>query len=101
MGKGVCTQLLNTNAQKIAELQVELPRSCKEELQKPGSGRREPAWAGWGSPVLRSAWPWRLALLLEAAEDFGGSSVPPHCFIWVPSELTGVSNGDLKKLRCD
>lgn len=73
----MCTQLLNTNAQKIAELQVELPRSCKEELQKPGSGWREPAWAGWGSPVLRSAWPWRLALLLEAAEDFGGSSVPP------------------------
>lgn len=46
MRKGVCTQLLNTNAQKITELQVELPRSCKEELQKPGSGWREPAWAG-------------------------------------------------------
>lgn len=83
-------------AQKLrggtAETWLRMGKAC--------AGRRHRA-AGWGLPVLRSAWPRRLAVLLEAAEDFGGSSVPLRCFLWVPSELTGVSDGDLKRLRGD
>lgn len=53
---------------------------------------------GLGSPVLQLPDPPGFTLLLEGKEEFGGSFVLPHLFIWVHFELIVVNNGHLKGL---
>jgi len=36
--------------------------------------------------------------LLEGKEEFNGSFIPPHYFIWVHFELIVVNNGHLQRL---
>jgi len=92
------TLLLTANEQTLAELQVESFRSWEGGLPKPSLWQREPAQAP-SAGFLGLRLPDPLAFtLLEGKEEFNGSFIPPHYFIWVHFELIVVNNGHLQRL---